>query len=177
MWLIVGLGNPGAHYIGTRHNAGWMGMEKIFNALGGAPWTFEKKYNAQISTAHNGGEKILLLMPQTFMNMSGESVLAVTTFYKIQIDHIIVVHDDLDFPLGTIKTQFDRSAAGHNGVIDIIEKLGSQAFHRIRIGIGPKTIAGEDFVLQKFSDEELSTLQQPLDKIPECVTYIVAAAH
>ena len=177
MWLIVGLGNPGTRYEHTRHNAGWIALSKVAVATNASAWTTDKKNNAQICDGFISGEKVLFVKPLTFMNLSGASVAEYAHFYKIPADHIIVLHDDLDFPLGTIREQFDRSAAGHNGVISIIECIGTQAFHRIRIGIGPQTSMSEDFVLQEFSGEELSTLTEALDKISECVTSCIARAQ
>lgn len=160
MWLVVGLGNPGSKYARTKHNAGFMALDLCAEKFG-ASWAEEK--NMHIAHAVVDGEKIFFLKPQDFMNLSGIAVQHVSHFYKIPPDHIMVLHDDLDFPLGVVKAQFDRSAAGHNGILDIIEKTGTQAFHRIRIGIGPQTDVAEDFVLQPFSAEELSVLKPALD--------------
>lgn len=161
MWLIVGLGNPGKKYERTRHNAGARAIaitEKIFD-----------------STKKNS-EKIICIRPTTYMNESGAAVAERAAFYKIKPERIIIAHDDLDFSLGTVKIQFNRSAAGHNGVADIITKLGTQAFHRVRVGIGPQPalIDAADFVLQKFSAKEEKKLSTVLETIPDLIKKIIA---
>ncbi|MCX6781274.1 MAG: aminoacyl-tRNA hydrolase [Candidatus Magasanikbacteria bacterium] len=159
MWLVVGLGNPGAEFSKTRHNAGWLAVDFFAHAAGANDWRFDKKYNAEICDGLIDGEKVFFVKPQTFMNLSGESVQAVAAFYKISHEHTIVVHDDLDFPFGTTRHQFDRNAAGHNGVQNIIDRLGTKAFHRIRIGIGAEHEDGREFVLDTFSKEEIKNLK------------------
>ncbi len=155
MWLIVGLGNPGAQYDRTRHNIGFRAVDFLS----------EKNLVA--------GEKIIFLKPQDFMNLSGRAVAEKINFYKIPHDHLVVIHDDLDFTFGAVKAQFDRSAAGHNGIIDIIEKIGGQDFHRIRVGIGPQTGAAENFVLQPFTTEEEKQFPEIFDKVLSLVQDIV----
>ena len=162
MWLVVGLGNPGKEYTHTRHNIGFRAVE-LFAAKNNAVWTEDKTSRTAIATVKSGTEKIILLKPLNFMNRSGEAVQKVAHYYKIPTDHIIIIHDDLDFSLGTVKTQFDRSAAGHNGVTDIIEKLGGQEFHRIRVGIGPQEGPAENFVLQPFTAAEELVVKLKLD--------------
>ncbi len=179
MWLLVGLGNPGSEYTRTRHNAGWLALDAFARMYHASEWRLDKKNQSEVADCLIGGEKVLLVKPQTFMNLSGDAVQRITSYYKIEPHHIIVVHDDLDFPLGTARLQFDRSAAGHNGVQDIIDKLGTQAFSRVRIGIGPKPtqdVEGRDFVLARFTAEELSTLSGGLDKIFESVTSVITGA-
>lgn len=175
MWLIVGLGNPGSQYAQTRHNAGWVALDKIATVCRAADWRADKS-GALITQCMIGDHKIMLVKPQAFMNLSGVATQQIASYYKVPPANIIVLHDDMDFAIGALKVQFDRSGAGHNGVLDIIEKLGTQAFHRVRIGIGPKVGDGADFVLQKFSTGELSTLREALDKITECVTGVITRA-
>jgi peptidyl-tRNA hydrolase, PTH1 family len=166
MKIIVGLGNPGKEYIDTRHNIGFEIVEKIKNDWNFSPWEFNKKFNAEISTGDyklkTTNQKLLLIKPQTFMNLSGEAVQSILAFYKLVPDDIIVIHDDLDIPVGKYKIATDSSSAGHHGVEDIIEKIGTQKFKRVRIGIGEAAkentvkcrLGAHDYVLDKFSEDE-----------------------
>jgi PTH1 family peptidyl-tRNA hydrolase len=174
MWLVVGLGNPGVEYAKTRHNAGWLAIDFFAEKISAGAWRFDKKSNAEVCDATIGGEKILIVKPQTFMNLSGDSVQVIANFYKITPDHLIVVHDDLDFPFGTSRHQFDRTAAGHNGVQNIIDRLGTKAFHRIRIGIGAGPDAGgKDFVLDRFSKEETAGLSAIFEALSTTLVDII----
>jgi PTH1 family peptidyl-tRNA hydrolase len=163
MKIIIGLGNPGEEYKNTRHNIGFEIMEKIQSDWNFSQWEFNKKFNAEISK----GDDLLLVKPQTFMNLSGEAVRAILDFYKLTPDDIIVIHDDLDIPVGKYKIATDSSSAGHHGIENIIEKLGTQKFKRIRIGIGEENtdepscrLGAHDFVLDRFTDEELEKLKK-----------------
>lgn len=174
MWLIVGLGNPGKEYAATRHNAGWLALDVLAKNLGATPWRALKKFKSEIAEAKIGRTNVLLLKPQTFMNESGSAVAAAATFYKIKPNNIIVVHDDLDFPMETVRVQFNRSSAGHNGVQDVIAKLGGQEFHRVRIGISnPTKTKGKDFVLAGFSPADVNTLKIALDKAIDLIKNII----
>ncbi len=138
MKLIVGLGNPGKQYKKTRHNVGFLVLDALRDELlpyEPSLWEFSKKFNADISGCTVGGEKILLAKPQTFMNDSGMSVQAIAHFYQIPPRDSIVIHDDKDILLGDLKVQTNRGSAGHNGVQSIIERLGTEDFTRIRVGI------------------------------------------
>ncbi|EKD58740.1 MAG: hypothetical protein ACD_56C00060G0014 [uncultured bacterium] len=165
MKLIIGLGNPGDQYENTRHNAGFIVLDEIRKVWNFSEFQFNKKFNAEISESNKDGEKIILAKPQTFMNLSGQSVKAVADFYKISADDIAVIHDDLDIDLGAFKVSTDSSAAGHNGIQSIIDHFGTQKFKRVRLGIEGaelkknRLMSGSDFVLQKFSDEELETIK------------------
>lgn len=173
MKLIIGLGNPGKEYEITRHNAGFLCLDFLQKALGFKPFTLDKKMFAEISTGTQNGEKILLVKPTTFMNNSGTAVQALVQFYKLSLADIIVIHDDLDIEKEAYKTTLSSRPAGHNGVADIIEKLGTQDFFRIRLGIGhPNSeegscISTHDYVLQKFGKEELTKLQNLFSKVKE----------
>ena len=134
MLLIIGLGNPGKEYEKTRHNIGFVVLNKLMADLELDDWADNKKFRAEIAEGKIDKEKILLFKPQTFMNNSGQSVSAAAKFYKIKPADIWVIHDDLDLPLGKIKIQRDRSSAGHNGVQSIIDALSTQNFVRFRIG-------------------------------------------
>ncbi len=170
MKLFIGLGNPGKDYEKTRHNAGFLAIDALqtldFRLRTSA--TFDKRSNAEISVLEMNGEKVLLVKPQTFMNESGKSVRALIDFYKLSAHDIIVVHDDKDIPLGEYRIQKNRGAAGHNGIISVINHLGTKDFVRIRIGVGPKEKGIEkivDYVLERFSGTELKELQEVLTTI------------
>lgn len=172
MWLLVGLGNPGKEYVATRHNAGWMALDFVASEIG-ATWKANK--TAEIASGIFDGEKVLLVKPLTFMNLSGSVVQPLAAYYKIEPDHVIVLHDDMDFDLGVVRSQFDRTAAGHNGVQDIIDRLSTKAFHRVRIGIGPKQFEGRDFVLAKFTKEELKIVSLACATALDQVRAIISA--
>ena len=162
MKIIIGLGNPGKKYSGTRHNVGFEFLDKLKTEFDFSEFEFNKKFNAEIST----NKEIILVKPQTFMNLSGESVRDILSFYKLSPEDILVIHDDKDIPLGEYRLANDSSSAGHNGVQNIIENLGTQKFKRIRIGVGVETNLPSDvFVLQKFSDEELEIIKKVLDEV------------
>jgi len=156
MKLIVGLGNPGKQYEKTRHNAGFLVLDELQSKLHTSKWSLSKKFNAQVSEGSIVNESVMLVKPMTFMNNSGQSVGLLVNYYKIDpTEDLIVLHDEKDIPLGTIKVQKDRGAAGHNGVKSIMEHLGTQNFTRIRLGIASEHERQmEDtvnFVLGKFS--------------------------
>lgn len=158
--LLVGLGNPGPQYDGTRHNVGFFCLDEFVNrtdemGLAGG-WVDKKDLKCQMATGQLGETRVIAIKPTTFMNLSGEAVQAVSHFYKIHPDHIIVVHDELDIDFGQIRLRKGGSAAGHNGIKSVTQHIGED-FGRIRIGIGPKQpeqIDSADFVLQKFSTSE-----------------------
>lgn len=133
MWLVVGLGNPGREYEKTRHNIGFMVVDALARRHRGP--SFTSKFKADVAQASLRGESVLLLKPQTFMNLSGQSVQPAMAFYKVPLEHIIVVHDDLDLELGQIKLKRGGSAAGHNGLKSIDSQIGPNYF-RVRAGIG-----------------------------------------
>ncbi len=158
--FIVGLGNPGKKYANTRHNLGFLAIEFLQKEWGGSHWQLEKKFQAELSEANYAGRKVLLVKPQTFMNESGTSVQSILKFYKATPADLIVIHDEVDIPFGKIKTTLSSRAAGHNGVKDIIEKLGTQDFRRLRLGVGKsenQNISVSDHVLQNFSNEETNS--------------------
>lgn len=175
MKLLVGLGNPGNQYENTRHNAGFIVLDEIQKNLSFPEFEFNKKFNAQISEGNFGGEKIILAKPQTFMNLSGQSTSAIMTFYKIPLENLTVIHDDLDLDLSAFKISTDSSAGGHNGVSSIFETLGTQKVRRIRIGIEgaekklQRQISGSDFVLQNFSQEEIETIKKLAQEIANSI--------
>lgn len=162
MKIIIGLGNPGSQYEDTRHNIGFAIINKLQQESGFPEFESNKKFNAEISKGAIGSSEALLAKPQTFMNLSGESVQSIMDFYKLTSEDLIVVHDDLDIAAGKYKIAQDSSSAGHNGVQNIIDKLSTQKFKRIRVGVGEETAEGaikcrlgaHDFVLGKFTPEE-----------------------
>lgn len=166
MYLIVGLGNPGEEYNLTRHNTGFIVLDIIAEKFRVA-FKYEKKFKAEITEIKLGREKIILAKPSTYMNLSGQAVFNIKQFYKIEPKNIIVIHDDKDIEFGTYKIQFNRGAAGHNGVISIIDKLADKNFFRIRIGIKPTTQIKDTakFVLMNFTKKELTTLSHVAENI------------
>ena len=172
MQLIFGLGNPGDKYKETRHNVGFMFLDQLQKIEKFPLFKFNSKLNGDLSLGALDGIKTLLIKPQTFMNFSGKTVQSVVAFYKLSLNDIIIIHDDLDIPLGSYKISTNSSSAGHNGVQNIIDLLGSQDFKRIRIGIGKPPeekkiclISGRDYVLQKFPSSEMTTLEKLLPSI------------
>lgn len=173
MKLIVGLGNPGKKYSATRHNIGFQIIDLIqkesdFNF---STWQKNSKFQAEISTGTFNDDKIILAKPLTFMNESGRAIQAIVAYYKLAPLDIIIIHDDLDLPIGKYKFQKDISSAGHNGIKSIIELLGTQMFHRVRIGIGKqdkeKQGKTENFVLHNFSIMEKLKLRPLKNQIIE----------
>jgi len=163
--LIVGLGNPGAEYAGTRHNLGFDVVDKIVAGKIASP-EMNKKINALVYKLPD----LILIKPQTFMNLSGRSVKAAVDFYKVGLGNLLIIHDEVDLEFGEIKHQFDRGSAGHNGVESIVNSLGSQAFHRLRLGVGRgdnSKIDTSDFVLQKFPKDEEEVVKRLIARAAE----------
>ena len=156
MKLVVGLGNPGAEYADTRHNVGWPVLDAVARALGASEFRPDKKFRAEIAEARHVGDKVLLIKPQTYMNLSGESVGALMRFHKLTPRDVLVVYDDLAIPLGTVRLRADGSAGGHNGIKSLIAHLNGQVFDRVRVGIGPQPVGvkSEQFVLSKWTPSE-----------------------
>jgi len=165
VFLIVGLGNPGADYAKTRHNAGFLLAEKLA-ARWKSAWKNERKFQARVSRAERGGRMILLAEPQTFMNLSGESVGALMRFYQLPPDRILVVVDDAALPLGEIRLRPGGGTAGHHGLESVMQHLGSREYARLRIGIGRKDEARQitGHVLGKFSAAENALLETVLER-------------
>lgn len=174
MWMIAGLGNPGIQYALTRHNVGFMAVDLLLRSVGGPhESTAEKALVAKFKWEE---ESIFVVKPQGFMNRSGESVQPLMNFYKIPQEQIIVVHDDIDQPFGSIKIQKNRGHGGHNGIRDITEKLGSPDYLRLKIGVGRPTHpehAVADYVLSKFSADEMQKLPDYLNKACDAIEAIV----
>ncbi|WP_348695106.1 aminoacyl-tRNA hydrolase [Duganella fentianensis] len=167
--LIVGLGNPGAEYEQTRHNAGFWLVDNLANSLPGTRLQRETRYNALMARTSVAGQEVYLLEPQTYMNRSGQSVGALCRFFKITPDQVLVVHDELDLMPGIARLKKGGSAGGHNGLKDITAALGTQDYWRLRLGIGhPRTLGLQqpvaDFVLHRPRRDEQDLIEQAIDK-------------
>lgn len=171
MYLIVGLGNPGSQYALNRHNIGFMFADYWLQSLGNSSPRWKKEQQAEVLSFDFEGKKILLVKPQTFMNLSGQSVQALMAFYKIPIENLIVVHDEIDQPFGGMRIHKNRGHAGHNGIRNISQLLGPD-YARLRLGVGrpphPEMNVA-DYVLQNFSKEELNQMNGFLDKSCEAL--------
>ncbi|HWY30406.1 MAG TPA: aminoacyl-tRNA hydrolase [Candidatus Acidoferrum sp.] len=163
--LIVGLGNPGADYVQTRHNAGFLLVEKLASRWR-MDWSVERKFSARVARGETQGKRVLLCQPQTFMNLSGESVGEITGFYRLPIDRLVVVVDDADLPFGEIRLRPGGSSGGHHGLESIEQHLGSREFARLRIGIGRRDGARQitGHVLGKFDAGESGALEKILER-------------
>lgn len=158
--LIVGLGNIGAEYDNTRHNVGFMALDKYQTTHDFSGWTTKKDLQAVICSANIGSTKVILAKPTTFMNNSGDAAQKIQKFYRVYNQNTIVVHDELDLDFGTIRTKTGGSSAGHNGIKSLSQHIGED-YGRIRIGIGPKThekMDSADFVLQEFNKDQKEKL-------------------
>ena len=185
MKLIIGLGNPGDKYQKTRHNAGFMFVDKLAQNPEISPvgeslvFSLNKKLKSRIADTVKRGEKIILVKPETFMNVSGIAVSGVIAYYKAEINDIVIVYDDIDLQLGEARFRDKGSSAGHKGVQNIIDQLGTSEFARIRIGIRGELFNSEDipspansidtssYVLENFSDREMPILHKVISKSSE----------
>lgn len=163
--LIVGLGNPGQPYQDTRHNAGYWFTDLLCHQKN-ISLTPEIKYQGRVGTFTHEGKMIRILQPTTYMNLSGESVQKLAHFYKISPESLLVVHDELDLPPGSMRLKFDGGHGGHNGLKDIIARLNTKAFHRLRIGIGHPGHKDDvhDYVLQKPSQADRAAIHTGLEE-------------
>ena len=170
MKIITGLGNPGTEYAKTKHNVGFMFVDALADKLGVTEW--KDKFDAKIGEGRIGMEKVLLVKPQTYMNDSGRAVGPVMNFYKLTPEDLIVAHDDMDIPAGTIRIRKKGSAGGHNGIKSILAHVGDEHFSRVRIGIG-RPLPGwtvVNHVLAAFSEEDAP-------KITEAINYLIPAVE
>lgn len=171
MLLIVGLGNPGREYERTRHNAGFMLVDLLAAQAG---IKFEKKGKGLWAKGRIGGEDVVLLKPQTFMNLSGEAVSDVRAFYKIPAGSVIAAYDDCDLPLGRLRLRKDGGSGGHRGVSSLIGFLGGGDFARIRLGVGrPPHNDTAGYVLSPFAKDELEALEEMLQRAAEAVEFLI----
>ena len=173
-WLIVFLGNPGTKYECTRHNAGFMAGDEF--ALIHDLKINKSRFKALTGTCKIGEENVMVMKPQTFMNLSGEAVQEAASYYKISPDHIIIVSDEMSLPLGKIRIRSSGSAGGHNGLKNIISCLSSDEFPRIRIGVGAPARGDydtKDWVLGKFTGEDLKTIKISVHRAAEAAEYYI----
>jgi PTH1 family peptidyl-tRNA hydrolase len=173
LWLLVGLGNPGPQYLWTRHNAGFMVMDRFAASRGET--VARKNFGGLTGEATLAEHRLVLLKPQTFMNVSGRSVAAAARFHKIPAERILVMHDDLDLDYGSVRLKEGGGHGGHNGLRSIIQELGDASFLRLRIGIGRSPhpdVAG--YVLQSFSPGEMEHLADILDGALEALEMLVS---
>lgn len=173
MKLIAGLGNTGEKYLFTRHNAGFMAVDKI--AIdNNIQFREEKKLKCFLAKFKSGAEDVLLIKPTTFMNLSGEAVSAVMNYYKIDVKDILIIYDDISLDLGRMRFRANGSDGGHNGIKSIIKHLGTQNFNRLKIGIGPQPpLPSEVFVLQNFSAEQLPELKNTITRAAEAAMFSI----
>jgi peptidyl-tRNA hydrolase, PTH1 family len=175
MWLVVGLGNPGKKYERTRHNVGFMALDAISAKHAFPP--ARDKFSGQFARAYALTEDVALLKPQTFMNASGDSVQPAAAFLKVQLSEIVVIHDELDLPFGTVRIKKGGGHGGHNGLRSLIERLGAPDFVRVRMGIGrpPVDFKGDvaDYVLGSFVGEEGEALPSLIAAAEKAVATIV----
>lgn len=173
MKWFVGLGNPGKQYELTRHNIGFMALDRFADRHGIK--ITQSKCKGLLGEGVVAGQKVYLLKPQTYMNLSGESIRAFMDFYKAQIEDLIVVYDDLDTPFGSIRLRYQGSAGGHNGIKSTIQHLGTQSFQRIRMGISRPAPGRDiaDYVLHTFSKEELTKMPPLLDKTCDAMEHLL----
>ena len=182
-WILVGLGNPGEEYIGTRHNSGRMALEFFAKEAGFGEWKEDRAAKAHVAGGMIGKTAVVCVAPDTFMNKSGA---ALAKFVKSQkaAERMIVLYDDLDLPLGTMKLSFDRGSGGHRGVESIMKAVKTKKFTRVRIGVSPHTSSGKlrkpsgekevvDFILTKFKPAELAELKKIFKKAAEAVQAVV----
>ncbi|HEX4342663.1 MAG TPA: aminoacyl-tRNA hydrolase [Verrucomicrobiae bacterium] len=162
-YLIVGLGNPGAEYANTRHNAGFLLVEELAKRQR-VGWTLERKFEARVAKADVAGKRVLLCEPQTFMNLSGEAVGALAGFYRVATKDLLLVVDDADLPMGEIRMRPGGSSGGHHGLESVEQHIGTREFARLRIGIGRKDAAREitGHVLGKFDKAEAALMEKVL---------------
>ena len=169
--LVVGLGNPGAEYLRTRHNAGFLVLEELARRASSG-WNLEKKFDVRMAKQDQDGRKVLFAQPQTFMNLSGEAVGALMGFYRVPLNQLLVVTDDADLPLGEIRLRPKGSSGGHHGLESIEQHIGTREFARLKVGIGRKDGRREitGHVLGKFSTAEAKLVDKVLQRAADQVT-------
>jgi peptidyl-tRNA hydrolase, PTH1 family len=173
MYLIVGLGNPGKRYAATRHNIGFMVLEKL--AAKSEVELKQKSFNASWGKGTISNKNVIMAMPQTYMNLSGTAVRKLQTFFKIDISNLMVIHDDLDLPFGAVRLKTGGGNAGHKGLSSIEDNLGSSGFMRVRLGIGKPVDKSliEGYVLENFRKDEQSLLPQILNQAADACAEII----
>jgi len=173
VYVVVGLGNPGKEYAATRHNIGFIFLDYLAEKY---RFVFKgTKWQAEAAKDLSWGYPVLFVKPQTYMNRSGVAIRAIADFYQVEPSRIIVIHDDLDLPLGRTKIMLNRGAGGHNGIRSLIEHLGTNDFVRVRVGIGRPDNAERvsDFVLSRFGQDEAEMVREELERIETGVRLIM----
>ncbi len=178
MIIIVGLGNPGKKFEGTRHNVGFMVLDKFAEKNDFPEFELQKKSEVLVSEGVVGEDKIVLVKPQTFMNDSGKAVKQIISNFKFQISNLLIVHDDIDLPVGKIKINKERGSAGHKGVESIIKNIGNDRLIRFRIGIKPqdtryKIQDTKKLVLKKFTEDEQKIINETIEKAAESLDFFI----
>ena len=168
MKIVVGLGNPGRDYAATRHNLGFMVVDEL--ARRAAAISGRKRFRSEIAEGTLAGEKLILVKPQTYMNLSGHAVREVVTWYRAVREDLLIVLDDLDLPFGVLRLRADGSAGGHNGLTSVLEQLGSRAVPRLRLGIGRGPHEAKTQVLSRFSPAEAQALPMVIGAAADCAT-------
>jgi PTH1 family peptidyl-tRNA hydrolase len=174
IYLLIGLGNPGREYRDTRHNVGFMLIDRLIVRLNARGMKVQSK--AIVTTATYEDRKLILAKPQTYMNLSGQSAQGLLNFYKIPVENMLIAHDDLDIPFGTIRIRPKGGPGGQGGMASTIEQLGTKDFPRLRMGIGrpPGRMDPKDYVLQNFSREEMKVLSEIIDRAADAaLTFVV----
>ena len=174
-WIVAGLGNPGLEYENTRHNAGFLTMEELAKQCGAK--LDQMKFKSDCGEAMLGEVRCLLMKPTTYMNLSGDAIAAAANFYKIPPEQVLVIYDDISLPPGKLRLRRKGSAGGHNGIKSIIAQLGTEEFPRIRVGVGAKPNPQydlADWVLSKFSEEDMKALQPALEHAADAAKKIVS---
>ena len=173
VYLIAGLGNPGREYHNTRHNVGFMVIDRLSSVLKISVARMQSK--AMIGIGNDGPSKIILIKPMTYMNLSGQAVASILHFYKVPLEHLLVAHDDIDLPLGTLRMRSSGGSAGQKGLASTIERLGTEEFPRLRVGIGrpPGQKMAADYVLLPFGRDDQELLPIVLDRAVDAALMFV----
>ena len=178
-WIVVFLGNPGTKYVGTRHNAGFMACDALERELNVS--VNKLRFKALTATVSIGGEKVLLMKPQTYMNLSGEAVIQAVKFYKVAPEHVIVVSDEVALPIGKMRIRKSGSAGGHNGLKNIILHLGTEEFPRIRMGVGSAPHPDydmADWVLGSFKGQDAADMEELAKRVSKAIQcYVTEGAE
>ncbi len=170
MKIVVGLGNPGREYSATRHNVGFLAVDELARRWKCSSW--KNKYNAEV-TEYRGSDTVMLVKPQTYMNVSGVAVGEIARFYKVPAEDVLVIFDDLDLPTGRLRLRLKGGSGGHRGMESLLVHLPSDAFGRMRIGIGrpPQGWEVADYVLSRFNTDEEPLIQEAITKAADAVEY------
>ncbi len=170
LWMLVGLGNPGRRYQGNRHNVGFMVVEALAASGEGLEWRSSSRFDAEVAKGLLGGQAVLLVKPQSYMNLSGRPAAGLAHFYEVPVERILAVHDDVDLEVGRLRIKAGGGDGGHKGVRSLAQELGSPGFVRVRFGIGrPQVGEVEDFVLRDFESRERELVEEAIRRAVEAV--------